>query len=317
MTEHAAPAVDLNAELEAVRQLINASEKADWEAALERLDTLEAEHPGSAEAQCLRGYAHANLEQPQRALSALVEVSYLRPNDFKLFYQLAKQHVRLGHDRAALGALRRCNQLAPKNVEIKRLLAALCFVTGTNVEAGEWRRKAVQEKPFSEFGADIDKTRLRVLVLQTAYSTDWSISRKDFTIQLGEGHNNLPGLLDDIYIRPVVIYVDELAGHPEILRKLPAVDVIYNGITDAERCEHALGLADELCRKLGKPVINPPEAVLGASREGNYARFKDHPEIILPRSVKLEGVTGNCRDAIREALHTQELTLPLIVRVAG
>jgi hypothetical protein len=316
-TQDVASPYDIDAELEAVRHKLAADDKAEWEAALVQLDEVETQAPGNSEARCLRGYAHAQLEQPQKALNALVEASYLRPNDFKLFYQLAKQHARLGHDRAALGALRRCNQLAPKNVEIKRVLAALCFVTGAKAEAEAWRHKAVLEKTFFAAGTSTEQTQLRVLVLQTAYSTDWGLNRKEFAIQLGEGHNNLPGLLDETHIHRVTLYVDELDDHPETLRKLPDVDVVYNNITDAERCEHALGLAARICQRLNKPVINPPEAVLSASREGNYARFKDHPEIILPRSVKLEGVTGRCRDAIREALHTHELTLPLIVRVAG
>lgn len=313
----AAPAVDPHAELDAVRKLVNSTDRDDWEAALERLNVLEAEHPGSAEAQSLRGYAHAHLEHPQRALNALLEASYLRPNDFKLFHQLAKQHARLGHDRAGLGALRRCHQLAPKNVEVKRMMAALCFVTGQRDEAEKLRRQAVLEKPFWTSGKVTDTTRLRVLVLQTAYSVEWGVNRKDFTVSMGEGHNNLPGLLDSTHVQRITLYVDELDNHPETARKLPAFDVVYNGITDAERCAPALGLAAQLCHKLGKPVINPPAAVLAASREGNYARFKDHEAIILPRAVKLDNVTGSCRDAIREALATHDLALPLIVRVAG
>lgn len=318
MTESSTtPAVDVKAELEAISQLVNSSEKADWEAALERLNALEAERAASAEAQCLRGYAHANLEHPQWALNALLEASYLRPNDFKLFHQLAKQHARLGHDRAALGALRRCHGLAPKNVEVKRMMAAFCFVTGQHDEGEKLRRQVVLEKPFWTSGKVTENTRLRVLVMQTAYSVEWGVNRKGFTVSMAEGHNNLPGLLDQTHVQRITLYVDELGNHPEIARKLPAFDVVYNGITDAERCEHALGLAAQLCRKLGKPVINPPQAVLNASREGNYARFKDHEAIILPRAVKLENVTGSCRDAVREALANHELELPLIVRVAG
>ncbi|SEO02514.1 hypothetical protein [Vreelandella aquamarina] len=313
----ASPAYNVDTELEAIRHKLKASDKAEWEAALEQLDAVEAQAPGNAEAQCLRGYAHAQLEQPQKALNALVEASYLRPDDFTLFYHLAKQHARLGHDRAALGALRRCHQLAPKHTETKRLLAALCFANGAKTEAEAWRHKAVLEKPFFAANLSTKQTQLRVLVLQSAYSTDWGLNRKEFAIQLGEGHNNLSGLLDAVHVQRVVFYVDELDNHPETLRKLPDVDVVYNNITDAERCEHALGLAERICQRLNKPVINSPQAVLGASREGNYARFKDHPEIILPRSIKLEGVTGNCRDAIREALHAHDLALPLIVRVAG
>lgn len=313
----ALPAFDLGAELEAIRHKLKEGDKAEWQVALEQLDAVEAQAPGNAEAQCLRGYAHVQLEQPQKALNALVEASYLRPDDFTLFYHLAKQHARLGHDRASLGALRRCNQLAPKNAEIKRLLAALCFAIGAKTEAKAWRHTAVLEKTFFAASSSTDQTQLRVLVLQSAYSVDWGISRKDFAVQLGEGHNNLPGLLDAAHIQRITLYVDELDNHPETLRKLPDVDLVYNNITDAERCEHALGLAARICQRLNKPVINSPQAVLGASREGNYARFKDHPEIILPRSVKLEGVTGNCRDAIREAMHAHDLALPLIVRVAG
>nr|CDQ36261.1 putative PEP-CTERM system TPR-repeat lipoprotein [Virgibacillus halodenitrificans] len=303
--------------LKDIRHKLSQNEKSAWQDALKQLDDAEQHTPDDPELLYLRGCAESKLERPQKALNAFLQASYQRSDDFTLFHYIANQHVRLGHDKAALGALKRCLQLNPKSTEIKRLIAALNFQLGHAEEAEKWRKKSVLEQPFFTANNLGEKTKLSVLVLQTAYSGNWGVNRQRLQISLSEGHNNLPGLFDNMHIKRTTLYIDEVIKHPEIIRKLPHFDVVYNGITDAERCEVALNLVEDVLHKFDKPVINPPRAVLDASREGNYRRFKDHPTIILPQSIKLENVTGHCRDIVQQAIKEHDLALPLIVRVAG
>ncbi|MCK2043979.1 tetratricopeptide repeat protein [Chromohalobacter sp. TMW 2.2308] len=303
--------------LKDIRDKLSQHEKSAWQDALKQLDDAEQHAPGDPEILYLRGCAESKLERPQKALNAFLHASYQRPDDVSLFHYIAKQHARLGHDKAALSALKRCLQLNPKSTKIRRLIAATNFQIGNMEEAENWRKKAVLEQPFFVTNNPGENTKLHVLVLQTAYAGRWGISRKNFQINLSEGHNNLHSLLDAEHVKLMILYIDEVIKHPEIIRKLPHYDVVYNSITDAERGEVALNLVEGVLHKFDKPVINPPRAVLGASREGNYRRFKDHPTLILPLSIKLENVTGHCRDIVQQAIQEHDLALPLIVRVAG
>ncbi|MCK0715650.1 hypothetical protein ACFO0U_00835 [Chromohalobacter sarecensis] len=303
--------------LDDIRDKISRNDKSSWEDALALLEEAEKSTPDDPELLYLRGCIESKLEHPQKALNALLQASYQRADDFTLFHYIAKQHVRLGHDKAALSALKRCLQLNPKSTKTKHLIAALNFQIGRTDEAKQWRRKAVLEAPFYSSRNSEERTKISILVLQTAYAGNWGINRKDFLISLAQGHNNLHSLLDAEHIKCTTLYIDEVIKHPEIIRKLPSYDVVYNGITDAERCEVALNLVDSVTHKLDKPLINPPQAVLGASREGNYQRLQDHPTLIVPKSIKLANVSGLCRDIIKKAIQEHDLKLPLIVRVAG
>ena len=119
------------------------------------------------------------------------------------------------------------------------------------------------------------KPALRVLVLQTIASGAYKLSKKGFHIS--EGHNNLHGLLDEKIARSI-LRVDNLKT---ALASVSAsdYDLIFNNITDPERCWDALTKAEEICDALQLPVFNHPSLVKQASREGNYLKFKNSTDI--------------------------------------
>ncbi len=88
-------------------------------------------------------------------------------------------------------------------------------------------------------------------------------------------------------------------------------------MTDADRCKKALELAEQLCEKLQIPVINSPAAVLQTTREANYQRFKDNPNIIVPKAVNLGECLGPLGDKIRAAAKEHGLKAPIIMRAGG
>ncbi|WP_052445010.1 acylphosphatase [Chromohalobacter japonicus] len=239
-----------------------------------------------------------------------------QPDDVENAFLYARWLAQTGKIRLALAAMHRCVQLRPNHDAPRRYLAALYGTLGYDEHSRYWARKAVNSKAIAVREAKVE-TRLTVLALFTQASGSLGVNRKTFGIHTSEGHNNLSGLLDSDYITVIRLHVDTLDQQPELLRKLPAADVIYNSITDPERCEHALHLAQKVCDRLDLPVINPPSLVLGASREGNYDRFKDNPGIILPKSVKLEGVQGECKPFVEQAMQAHGFHYPILVRVSG
>lgn len=280
------------------------------------LDLLLMLDPVNPEALYFQGRRQAEKGNVDHAINSLTTASYQLPDRPGLYWLLAKLYTLKQQDRGAISALQRFLSLRPDDKDAIWHLAALYSANGYTDHAEHWLRRAIRTNPAS-LAANTEQKRLSVLVLKTARETIWNILRKEFTPVMTEGHNNLWSLMDGKNIAFSQLYVDDIRERPEILRQLPKIDLVYNGITDAERCAEALEKAAWVCQRLQRPVINPPEQVLAASREGNYARFKDACAIILPRSIKLEHVQGECREIVEAAMAEHGLKLPLIVRLAG
>lgn len=238
------------------------------------------------------------------------------PDDAEGYFLLARWLSKTGFRRLAAAAMHRCVQLRPNQDAPRRYLAGLYGSMGFEDHSQFWAKKAIRSKALHTREAKKD-VKLTVLALFTQASGSLQVNRNTFGLQTAEGHNNLTGLLDSDHITVIRFYVDTIEQQPELLRKLPAADVIYNSITDPERCEHALKLAQKVCDRLNLPVINAPNAVLAASREGNYARFKENPDVILPKSVKVESTQQNARTIVTDAMDKHGFELPVIIRLAG
>lgn len=263
------------------------------------------------QARLMAKYGKLNLAVPMMQ-NALLQ----QPDDYNNAFLYARWLAQTKKTRLALAAMHRCMQLRPSHDAPRRYLAALYGTLGYEEHSQYWARKAVQSQAFKVHKAKTT-TEMSVLVLYTQASGALKVNLGNFNIHTAEGHNNLSGLLDSSHVTQIRFQVDTLDTQPELLRKLPAADIIYNSITDPERCEHALHLAQKVCDRLDLPVINQPNAILGASREGNYARFKDSSDIILPKSVKLEDVQGSAKAVVAQAMQAHGFHYPVLVRVSG
>lgn len=239
-----------------------------------------------------------------------------KPDEPEAYFLLARWLTKQGKQRAAAAMMHRCVQLQPNKDAPRRYLAALYGSMGFEEQSRYWAHKAIRSKAFTIKDAAIE-TKLTVLALFTQASGSLNVNRKTFGISTTEGHNNLADLLDSDHVSLIRFQVDTLKQQPELMRKLPTADVIYNSITDPERCEHALHLAQKVCDRLSLPVVNPPRQVLASSRESNYARFKGSPNVILPKSVKIDGVQGSAKDILEQAMQAHGFELPTIIRLAG
>lgn len=160
--------------------------------------------------------------------------------------------------------------------------------------------------------------KLKVLALQTYASGAFNFNPRSKGFHMPEGHNNLMSLFERD-IKKIVLRVDDIErALDKIKREQIHFDVIYNSITDPDRCKQALHNALILCEAFPNvAVINHPKAVLDTTRDNNYQRFHQNRHIIYPKNVKLKGVTGNCHKLISQALSKHNFTFPVIVRLSG
>lgn len=293
-------ALQANKEGDAVKTLMEAL----------KLDPL---HIGAMETQA---HIFARYDKLDTAIELMRSAIHQDPDTPERYHTLAQWLSKRGDNREAVAAMHRCAAISAQPNTAYRFLGALYGTMGYEAQSQYWAKKAVRGQAFQIRDAK-KETRLTVLGLFTQASGSLGVNRNTFNIQTSEGHNNLTGLLDSDHITLIRFHVDTLDQQPELLRKLPKADVIYNSITDPERCEHALHLAQKVCDRLNLPVINEPKAVLAASREGNYARFKDNPDVILPKSVKVENTQESAKTIVKQAMKAHGFELPVIIRLAG
>lgn len=264
------------------------------------------------------------LEQAQgqwaAAAAHLSSAALLAPDQPLILGPLAGAQARAGQLHAALCTLTRLVKLQPDNGGALHLLAALHGSLGLNTLSRHWAERAAQVRPLASHRAAQTPPRLRVLHLQSLTAGRYAYTPSTGELALNEGHNNLGGLLDPQAIERHVFSVEAVAspaGRAEWLRRLPPVDLVLNGITVPERGAAALHAAEALCRALGRPVFNPPAAVLACTREHNAARLQAFPELRLPRSLALGELVGDIAPLLRQTLAEHALHAPVILRAGG
>lgn len=287
-----------------------------FESAYKMVVSLLKIDPGNPDALYLQGDLLKRSGHTAKALECLTAASYQMPNNIKLFGYLADVHWQLGNNEAAVSALHKVIELEPKLGKSRITLGALYHSLGMHERGQYWARQGARLEPIT-FGKKIDEKKLKLLVLRSSESADWQLDKKSFSPRLKEGHNNLSSLLDTSAIEVVNFYVDYIDESPEVIRKLPKVDLIYNAMTDADRCAAALRKTKLLCEKLDTPVVNLPGAVLKTTREENYQRFKDNQDVILPKSVKYESMQGRAKEIVEEAISKEGFGFPVIIRLGG
>lgn len=196
------------------------------------------------------------------------------------------------------------------------LIAGLAHHLGDEQENREQARLYASKSALAH-SAVYETVKLRVVVLQTVASGVYNFNAAKHSFNIPEGHNNLNGMLAP-FINQYVVRVDDLAAAQAALESLERPDVIYNSITDPDRCAEALGNAMALCDHFADiPVVNHPRAILETTRDNNYQRFHKNRHIIYPKNVKLPLVEGGCHAKIVAAIEEHGLQYPVIARLSG
>jgi glutathione synthase/RimK-type ligase-like ATP-grasp enzyme len=119
-------------------------------------------------------------------------------------------------------------------------------------------------------------------------------------------------LLDDRVFAVTALYTEfHDRTHP-----LPAHDLVFNAIGDAELCGEALAGAADVLARTPAPLINSPDAVLATTREANARRLAGLSGVITPRTERLsrQDLTGDAAAARLAALGWE---FPLLLRSPG
>lgn len=284
--------------------------------AIHLLAELQERDPANPRGLLFNGKLLEKHGRPKQALEHLLAASYQLPNTPEVYWLLAKVHAKQGHQRAAISALQRYIELRPQDANSLFRLAAMYHHAGYAAHGDYWLKRAIQKQPFHVQPAR-KEAKLTLLALRSSEATIWKFNPASFSYALAEGHNNLTSCLDADHISIVYLFVDSAQAAPEVIRKLPAFDLVYNGITDAERGAEALKLAQKITQRINKPAINEPSRVLAASREGNYARFKDMAGVLVPKSVLVEDTQDSAKTIVQDVIQAHGMQLPVIIRLAG
>lgn len=96
---------------------------------------------------------------------------------------------------------------------------------------------------------------------------------------------NIPtaSILDDRCFRTTVL----VAEYDDPNRPLPAHDLAFNAIGDADLCGDGLGAAVAVLRRTARPVVNHPDAVRKTGRAANVVRLRGQPGVVVPRMAML------------------------------
>jgi glutathione synthase/RimK-type ligase-like ATP-grasp enzyme len=247
--------------------------------ALNEFGTLLA-RMGAIEAAC-RVYAEAILHHPENPLA--------RVNLANLLLRATRYVEARAHYERAL-------QTDPDHAEAHQGLGAVLADLGDRAGAREHFRRGFRGHAVSTLPYRGDKPPVRLLQL------------------VSSGGGNVPcGLfLDDTRFLTTVVVAD----HVDPATPLPAHQLIFNAIGDADLCEVALQAASRIVTGASVPVINDPRAVMQTSRIGNAARLRDLSGVRTARTVAITRDVLAGADGVA-ALAQQGFAFPLLLRSPG
>jgi hypothetical protein len=126
------------------------------------------------------------------------------------------------------------------------------------------------------------------------------------------GNTPTASLLDEQVFQTSVLVTD----YYDAKVALPAHDVVFNSIGDADICAEGLEAACSVLRHTSRPVINHPLAIGKTGRAANAKRLRALPNVITPRmaTVPRRALAGSDAAAIVAA---NGFAFPLLLRVPG
>jgi hypothetical protein len=126
------------------------------------------------------------------------------------------------------------------------------------------------------------------------------------------GNTPTASLIDDRLFQITVL----VAEYYTPKAPLPAHDLVFNAIGDADICGEGLEAAADMLRRTSRPVINHPRAVMKTGRAANAARLRGLPDIVAPRIAMLPRHKLTGTDAV-SVVATQGFRFPLLLRAPG
>ncbi|MBV8490702.1 MAG: tetratricopeptide repeat protein [Candidatus Eremiobacteraeota bacterium] len=187
-------------------------------------------------------------------------------------------------------------QLDPGNAETRRGLSLALDALGESERAQSHREAGFAATPIVQLPYRGEGRPTRVLLIVSAspgnVPTDRFLDDRTFSV----------AKLVAEYYRPTLA--------------LPAHDVIFNAVGDADICQPALEAASAILRRSGAPAINSPEAVAATGRIANAARLRELPDTVVPRAFALARSSFERGEAAAE-IEARGFAYPVLLRTPG
>jgi tetratricopeptide (TPR) repeat protein len=290
--------------------LLAAGRATEAEEALRRALAVD---PRLAEASHGLGRTLMRQRREGEALAAFRAAVAARPELAEAQADLAMLLAWLGEAAEALAAAKRALAARPDAAPAHFAAALAAAARGDLAAAAAASRQALRHQPFVHHPAR-GEGAVTVLILLALGEGYFEPSRNG--PKLIHGHNNAAEHLDPDRFGRVELFVDALEEDPGLLDRLPRCDVVYNAITEPERMGPGLALAEMAVRRLGLPVVNPPELIPRAARDLAPELFAGIDGLLVPRLARVPAAEDTAA-AVRAAMETDGLRLPLIARPAG
>lgn len=259
------------------------------------------------------------------ARATLLELVARDPNDPGALTDLGTVLVQGGYREAARTAYERALRLAPDDAVHHANLANVLFALGDYTAARARYEAALAHDPelaqahqglsyaFVRLGDDDAAARHRQLgfagraLIGGPYHGNGPAIEVLLAVAASGGTVYTDEFFDPQQFRVTTLVADAYAGEP-----LPAHHVLFNAISDADRCARELALVRDLASRGAAPVINDPARVLATTRRGNAERLADLAGVVTPATVQLRRADLS---AARLAAHG--IAAPLLLRAPG
>jgi tetratricopeptide (TPR) repeat protein len=306
-----------------------AQTRAERENALMRLDEQLREDPLSVDLALDRARLLAELDRTAEARDAYLRIVARVPDDLRALNDFGTFLTQRGFRAAARTVYERALGIDPGSALAHANLAHI-FFADTDYEAACRHYEAAlaidPQRSEAHQGISYALTRLgrerealhhrRLGFAGRALTTApyrGSEPPVDVLLLVSAGGGTLytDTFLDDRIFRTTTLVADLYGGTP----LLPAVDVVFNAISDADRAAPALHALEQLLAAVAAPVINEPERVLATAREPNAARLAALDGILAPRIVSVP--LADLRSGGAEFVEQHGFAFPLLVRAPG
>lgn len=218
------------------------------------------------------------------------------PNNPTGHVNLANLLFLLGEQEQARAHFETALRIDPDHVHAHRGMGNLLAERGDHVAARTHRDKGFKNHFLTALPYRGDGPAISVLLLVSAFG----------------GNIPIGSILDDRRFRTTVLVTEY--DDPKV--PLPAHDLVFNSIGDADLCAEGLAAAASLLARTDRPVINDPRTVLRTGRAANAKRMGRLPNVVVPRVAALPRQVLASSEA-GAAVASSGFTFPLLVRSPG
>ena len=285
--------------------------------------------------------------QEDLAVSALVRAGHLVPSFVDCWINLGTLLEERGLPEPAFAAFRRALALAPGHATIHRNLGTLFLQMGGFASAATSFQQAAMQQPgdanaYLGFAAALTglgarqparaaseaaavrmpvalhpaavAEPVRVLVLLGLGTHSFGLDRE--RRPLIKRDNNIDRMLDQRVVERLELWTDRYAVDPAILERLPPVHVVLNGLSDPDSRAPALPVAEEIVRRVGGPVLNPPARIGATARDRIADTLAGIAHLHCPLTRRLP-VGDRDPGQVMAAAAAAGLTPPFLLRQPG